>query len=99
MVLCFVHVVTARIIRPTLTQKKVHLHLFKSDFMSGYICWTKQGERGVMMEDYEEEEDDDKYHGFKIMKKKRMMTSIMGTTMKENEEEDDDDNMYSVKYF
>ena len=30
-------------------------HLFQSGFMSGYNCWTKHGERGVMMEDNEEE--------------------------------------------
>jgi hypothetical protein len=29
--------------------------------MSGYNCWTKHGERGVMMEDGEEENDDN-YH-------------------------------------
>jgi hypothetical protein len=30
--------------------------------MAGYNYWTKQGERGVMMEDSEEEENDDNYH-------------------------------------
>jgi hypothetical protein len=29
--------------------------------MAGYNCWTKNGERGVMMEDGEEEENDDNY--------------------------------------
>jgi hypothetical protein len=29
--------------------------------MAGYNCWTKHGERGVMMEDGEEEENDDNY--------------------------------------
>jgi hypothetical protein len=29
--------------------------------MAGYNCWTKHGERGVMMEDGEEEENDEKY--------------------------------------
>jgi hypothetical protein len=34
--------------------------------MSGYNCWTKHGERGVLIEENEEEEDDDSYpgHGF-----------------------------------
>ena len=32
--------------------------------MSGYNCWTKHGERGVLMEEIEEDEDDDKYPGF-----------------------------------
>jgi hypothetical protein len=32
--------------------------------MPGYICWTKQGEGGVIMEDDEEEEDDDNIPGF-----------------------------------
>jgi hypothetical protein len=27
--------------------------------MSDYNCWTKHGERGVIMEDNEEEEDND----------------------------------------
>ena len=39
----------------------IHFHLFRFGFMSGYNCWTKHGERGVMMEDNEEEEDDDNY--------------------------------------
>ncbi|KAK1668782.1 hypothetical protein QYE76_056941 [Lolium multiflorum] len=30
-----------------------------SGFMPSYNCWTKHGERGVMMEDNEEEEEDD----------------------------------------
>ena len=39
----------------------LHSHLFKSDFMSNYICWTKHGETGVVMEEGEEEQwgDDD----------------------------------------
>ena len=41
--------------------KTLHIHLIRSGFMSGYNCWTKHGERGVMMEDNEEEENDDNY--------------------------------------
>src|SRR5680860_1328102 len=43
------------------SSKTLHIHLIKSGFMSGYNCWTKHGERGVMMEDNEEEENDDNY--------------------------------------
>ncbi|KAK1660743.1 hypothetical protein QYE76_048902 [Lolium multiflorum] len=40
-------------------------HLLRSGFMPSYYCWTKHGERGVMMEDNdEEEEDDDGYPNF-----------------------------------
>ncbi|KAK1645756.1 hypothetical protein QYE76_063561 [Lolium multiflorum] len=35
--------------------------LARPSFMPSYNCWTKHGERGVMMEDNEEEEDDDMY--------------------------------------
>jgi len=31
--------------------RTVHVHLFMSGFMSGYKCWTKHGERGVLMEE------------------------------------------------
>ena len=42
----------------------LHGHLILKGFMSSYYCWTKHGERGVMMEDNEEEEDDDNYPMF-----------------------------------
>ena len=35
----------------------IHGHLLRNGFMLGYYCWTKHGERGVIMEDNEEEED------------------------------------------
>jgi hypothetical protein len=41
--------------------KILHSHLLWKGFMPSYNCWTKHGERGVMMEDNEEEEDDDMY--------------------------------------
>jgi hypothetical protein len=44
--------------------KTIHFHLFKNGFMPGYNCWTKHGERGVIMEDNEEEEDNDNYPMF-----------------------------------
>ncbi|XP_071676620.1 uncharacterized protein [Lolium perenne] len=37
----------------------IHSHLLWKGFMPSYNCWTKHGERGVMMEDDEEEEEDD----------------------------------------
>ena len=60
--------------------RTIHVHLFTSGFMSGYNCWTKHGERGVLMEENEEEEDDDNYPG---------LPEYDGTTMgEENEEEE-----------
>jgi hypothetical protein len=41
--------------------KILHSHLLQKGFMLSYNCWTKHGERGVIMEDNEEEEDDDMY--------------------------------------
>jgi hypothetical protein len=46
------------------SSKTLHIHLFRFGFMSGYNCWTKHGERGVMMKDNDEEENDDNYHEF-----------------------------------
>src|SRR5215203_4790927 len=37
----------------------IHSHLLRAGFMPSYYCWTKHGERGVMMEENEEEEEDD----------------------------------------
>ena len=43
-------------------KKTIHSHLLRKGFMASYNCWTKHGERGVMMEDNDEEyEDDDNY--------------------------------------
>ena len=42
----------------------LHSHLVRKGFMPSYYCWTKHGERGVMMEDNEEEENDDSYPMF-----------------------------------
>lgn len=44
------------------SHRVLHSHLLQHGFMSGYNCWTKHGERGVMMEDNEEEDNDDNYH-------------------------------------
>src|SRR4051812_20529792 len=60
--------------------KYIHLHLFQHGFMSGYNCWTKHGERGVLMEENEEVEDDDKYPGF--------LPEYGGTMGEQNEEQE-----------
>ncbi|XP_051187678.1 uncharacterized protein [Lolium perenne] len=46
------------------SSKILHTHLLVSGFMPSYNCWTKHGERGVVMEHNEEEEDDDSYPMF-----------------------------------
>src|SRR3989337_310369 len=46
------------------SSKTLHFHLLEKGFMPHYNCWTKHGERGVMMEDNEEEEDDENYPMF-----------------------------------
>ena len=40
------------------SSKTLHIHLIEHGFMPNYNCWTKHGERGVIMEDNEEEEND-----------------------------------------
>jgi len=37
--------------------KNLHMHLFKSGFVPNYICWTKHGERGSVMDDDKEYEE------------------------------------------
>ncbi|KAK1616363.1 hypothetical protein QYE76_021880 [Lolium multiflorum] len=52
------------------SSRTLHTQLIQSGFMHIYNCWTKQGEKEVMMEDNEEEEeeedddDDDTYPMF-----------------------------------
>jgi hypothetical protein len=38
------------------SSRNIHSHLLKSGFMPNYICWTKHGENGIMMEEGEEEQ-------------------------------------------
>ena len=57
----------------------LHSHLILKGFMPSYYCWTKHGERGVMMEDNEEKEDDDNYPMFH--------EEYGDTAMEDNEEE------------
>jgi hypothetical protein len=56
----------------------LHIYQIRSNFMSGYNCWTKYKERGVIMEDNEEEEDDENYPEF---------PKYGGTSIGEDEEE------------
>ena len=42
----------------------IHSHLLRSGFMPQYNCWTKHGEKRVIMEENKEEEDDDNYSMF-----------------------------------
>ena len=63
------------------SSKVIHVHLFTSGFMSGYNCWTKHGERGVILEDNEEEEDSDNYPLF---------TEDGGSRMGEDEAEEEE---------
>ena len=58
----------------------LHGHLIRRGFMPSYYCWTKHGERGVMMEDNEEEEDDDDNY--------RMFHEEYGDTAMDNNEEE-----------
>jgi hypothetical protein len=40
------------------SSRNIHSHLFKLGFMPKYICWTKHGEIGIIMEEGEEEQWD-----------------------------------------
>ncbi|WVZ51489.1 hypothetical protein U9M48_002633 [Paspalum notatum var. saurae] len=40
------------------SSKTLHNHLIRRGFMSGYVCWTKHGELGVLEGEEEEEEED-----------------------------------------
>jgi hypothetical protein len=62
------------------SSKTIHIHLIQSGFMSGYICWTKHGESGVMMEDSEEEEENDDNYP--------MFPEYGGTALEDNEQEE-----------
>ena len=56
--------VDCRNVKEHSSSKTLQGHLLRRGFMPSYNCWTKHGERGVMMEDNEEEEDDDNYPMF-----------------------------------
>jgi hypothetical protein len=55
--------------------------------MFGYNCWTKHGERGVMIEDNYEEENDDNYPKF---------PETTDTAMEDNEEEEGEERSSDV---
>jgi hypothetical protein len=67
--------------------KTLHIHLFRFGFMSGYNCWTKYRERGVMMEDSDEEENDDNYPEF---------PETTNTAIEDNEEEEGEERASDV---
>src|SRR5664279_3226692 len=50
--------VDCRNVRERSSSRVLHGHLLRRGFMPSYNCWTKHGERGVVMEDNEEEEED-----------------------------------------
>lgn len=61
--------------------KIIQGHLIRRGFMPSYNCWTKHGERGVVMKDNEEEDDDDiDYHS--------MSSEEYGDTAMEGNEEE-----------
>ncbi|KAK1618023.1 hypothetical protein QYE76_023540 [Lolium multiflorum] len=62
------------------TSKTIHVHLLQNGFMPSYNCWTKHGERGVILEDNKEEEDSDNYP---------MFTKEGDSRMGENEAEEE----------
>ena len=39
----------------------LHSHIFRHGFMPKYLCWTKHGEKSVMIEDNEEVDCDDNF--------------------------------------
>src|SRR3954464_10737975 len=61
------------------SSKIIRGHLIMKGFMPNYNCWTKHGERGVMMKDGEEEDDDNNYH--------HMFPEYSDTAMEDNGEE------------
>jgi hypothetical protein len=63
------------------TSKTLHVHLLENGFMPSYNCWTKHGERGVILEDNEEEEDSDNYPS--------LFTEDGGSRMGEDEAEEE----------
>lgn len=43
------------------SSKILHNHIFANGFMPKYVCWTKHGEKEVIMEDNEEKDFDDHF--------------------------------------
>jgi hypothetical protein len=70
--------------------KILHPHLLRKGFMPSYYCWTKHGERGVIMEDNEEEEDDDMYLEYGDTSTGEAEAEGTGEAKDEDEEASDD---------
>ena len=50
--------VDCRNVREYSNSKTIQGHVLQRGFMPSYNCWTKHGERGVIMEDNEEEDNE-----------------------------------------
>ena len=59
MVSCDAHAYTARITKIIPLEQPFTVTFFRHGFMPKYLCWTKHGEKGVMMENNEEVDYDD----------------------------------------
>ena len=71
--------VDCRNVKEYSNSRTIQGHLLWRGLMPSYNCWTKHGEKGVMMEDNEEEEDDENYPMFS--------EEYGDTAMEDNEEE------------
>ena len=80
--------VDCRNVKEYSSSRILHAHLLRRGFMPSYNCWTKHGERGVMIEDNEEEEDDDSYP---------ISPEGNGDTAMENNEEERGDKQTSIR--
>ena len=58
---CAARAYSARIIKITPLGEPFTVTFFTHGFMPKYFCWTKHGEKGVMMEDNEEVDCDDNF--------------------------------------
>ena len=62
--------------------RTLHSHLLKSGFVPNYICWTKHGESGIIMDEGEEEEEEELDHANIIAQYGGFNDVAMGEIMK-----------------
>jgi hypothetical protein len=62
--------------------RTLHSHLLKSGFIPNYICWTKHGESGIIMDEEEEEEEEELGHADIIAQYGGFDDVVMGEMMK-----------------
>ena len=62
--------------------RTLHSHLLKSGFVPNYICWTKHGESGIIMDEEEEEEEEELGHADIIAQYGGFDDVVMGEMMK-----------------